>query len=118
MSSPATERRRGQRRGISLPTLGLSLEELILLLEVAPRGWTETEAAGLIRRISRELSNQSQLTEDDPSDIASRWQTLSLSTDESLRKELGVPANKETLRAMGDALIAGFVGVLKESLKD
>jgi len=118
MSSPTAERRRKPRQGISLPTLGLSLEELILLLEVAPRGWTELEAAGLIRRIARELSNESQLTDDDPSSVASRWQSLSLSTNEALKEELGVPTNRETSRAMGDAMITGFVGVLKESLED
>ena len=117
-SSPVSERRRKPRRGISLPTLGLSLEELILLLEVAPRGWTEGEATGLVRRIARELSNQTQLSEGADPAYADEWKLYAAATDEEVKKELGFTKADEGRPDMGYVILMTFVDILKASLRE
>ena len=111
-AQPATERRTRPRQSASLPTMGLSLEEIVLLLEIAPKGWSEEEAIGLVRRIARDVCSQSK---NESSAESRRWKTLAAGTDADVLAELD-RLSTVRLDSAGDTMVARAARLLKQDL--
>lgn len=112
---PATERRARPRQGASLTTRGLSLEELALLLEIAPDGWTEDEALGLIRRVAAQVCSMVGDREGGRGGEAARWRLLAGADDPAIRASLeDVPA--PAAKSPGDRMIARLAKMLRRDL--
>lgn len=108
------ERRIRTRRSASLPTMGLSLEELILLLEIAPRGWTQEEACGLVRRIAREICAKAVASGQIPEEATARWKGLATAADADIEREFC--KDSQAADGIGDRVLTGAIGLLKHEL--
>jgi hypothetical protein len=112
---PATERRTRPRQGASLTTHGLSLEELALLLEIAPDGWTEDEALGVVRRVAAQVCSIIGDREGGQGREAARWRLLASADEPTIRaflKDVRAPAPKSP----GDRMIARLAEMLRRDL--
>lgn len=95
--------------------MGLSLQELILLLEIAPTGWTSEEAIGLVRRIAREICAKSVANGEILIKEEARWQRLSTADEEALQADL-CPNHATDGKVSGDRILAAAITLLKHDL--